>query len=207
VREAAREVVARLEGERVAVDATALDAHAPSRRRLAVEGRGALAKALALIDDDDAREDAPPLPVLCQDRLDYRDAIEFNARCLERADAWAWATTGPMGRGFVSPVFLRDAGACLECIVRQFERLSPAPELYRALVEQARAGLEIPPVPCPEHGVEMLARLVAWKTDLLALAEPSAALYRLHVLEVSTLEVTSHATLFDPECPACGGRV
>ena len=35
---------------------------------------------------------------------------------------------------------------------------------------------------------------------------PPAALYRLHALEVATLEVTAHRVFADPECPACRGR-
>jgi hypothetical protein len=110
---------------------------------------------------------------------------------------------GPGGRGFAGPVFLRGAGPGLACVVAHFERLSPAPEIYGALAAHVRAGGEIVPVPFPEHGVEALARLVAWKAELLASAEPVAPLYRLHVLEAATLEVTSHRPLYDPECAAC----
>jgi len=199
-REAARELLDRLAGERIAVAASAADAHAPARRRLAIEGRGALRDALARLSE---KGDGAPLPVLCQDRLDYDEAFEFNARCLATSDAWTWATTGPGSRGFAGPVFVRGAGPCLACVVAQFERLSPAPELYGALSAHARSGGEILPVPFPEHGVEVLARLVVWKTELLALAEPAAAVYRLHVVEAATLEVTSHRPLYDPECAAC----
>ena len=202
-RPAARELLDRLAGERIAVAAEAADAHAPSRRRLAVEGRGALRDALARISEDEDIDGGEPLPVLCQDRLDYDEALRFNARCLATADAWTWATTGPGGRGFAGPVFVRGAGPCLACVVAQFERLSPAPEIYGALAAHARAGGEILPVPFPEHGVELLARLVAWKAELLALVEPVAPLYRLHVVEALTLEVTSHRPLYDPECRAC----
>ncbi len=43
-----------------------------------------------------------------------------------------------------------------------------------------------------------------WKWSLLGEAEPPAALYRLHVLEVATLEVSARRVFADPECPACG---
>jgi bacteriocin biosynthesis cyclodehydratase domain-containing protein len=109
-----------------------------------------------------------------------------------------------MGRGYVSPVFLPDAGPCLGCLVRQFLRLSPAPEIYADLIEHARQGRPVEPVPFPAEGLAMLRSLVRWKAELLGRPEPPAALYRLHVLEVATLEVSSHRVFADPACPDCG---
>jgi bacteriocin biosynthesis cyclodehydratase domain-containing protein len=109
-----------------------------------------------------------------------------------------------MSRGYVSPLFLPDAGPCLACLLGHFERLSPAPEIYRELREHARAGRPVEPVPIPPEAVTVLAALVRWKASLAAQREPPAALYRLHVLEVETMEVSSHRVFVDPECPECG---
>jgi ribosomal protein S12 methylthiotransferase accessory factor len=189
----------------VLIDGPARQAHVAGRYQLRPEGSGplhaVLAEGLA-----GRHEDALTLPVLCQDRLDYDEALRFNERCLAGGVPWLWATCGPMSRGYVSPVFLPDAGPCLACLLHGFRRLSPAPELYDELIEHARLGGAITPVPFPAPAVEILRQLVAWKAELLEQADPPAALYQLHVLEVSSLEVTAHRVIFDPECPSCRGR-
>ena len=58
----------------------------------------------------------------------------------------------------------------------------------------------------PAEGVEILRQLVRWKVSLLAEAEPPAALYRLHVLDVHVMEVSTHRIFADPECPDCSVR-
>lgn len=202
-RSAARELADRLYGERVLIDGTAADAHAPARYWLAVDGAAGWA---AGWDVGPAAPEARPLPALCQDRLDYEAALRFNRRCLAAGTPWLWASTGPMGRAYVSPLFLPDAGPCLGCLLNHFRRLSPAADLYDALADHGRAGGIIPPVPFPPPGTEMVKQLLVWKVALAAEPDPPAALYRLHVLEVADLEVTSHRVFVDPECPACGGR-
>jgi bacteriocin biosynthesis cyclodehydratase domain-containing protein len=144
--------------------------------------------------------------VLCQNRLDYDEALRFNRRCLEAGTAWLWASTGPLSRAYVSPLFLPDAGPCLACLLSHFRRLSPAPELYDALVAHARAGRPVQPVPFPEPAAAIVRHLLLWKADLARETEASAALYRLHVLEVAGLEVTSHQVFSDPECSSCDLR-
>jgi bacteriocin biosynthesis cyclodehydratase domain-containing protein len=203
-REPARELVERLYGERVLVEGPAEAAHPAGRYRLAPEGSAAWRAGLEGRPDDGTA--SAVLMVLCQDRLDYDEALRFNRRCLAGTAPWLWATTGPMGRGYVSPVFLPDAGPCLACLLSHFRRLSPAPEFYDALAEHARAGLPIRPVPFPPPAVAVVQQLVRWKADLLAEPETPAALYRLHVVEVASLEVTSHRVFADPECPECRGR-
>jgi bacteriocin biosynthesis cyclodehydratase domain-containing protein len=198
-------LVARLYGERVLVDGPARQAHAAGRYRLRPEGAGPLLVALAE-GLGERPDDAPALPVLCQDRLDYDEALRFNERCLAGASPWLWATCGPMSRGYVSPVFLPDAGPCLACLLHGFRRLSPAPELYDELIEHARKGGTVTPVPFPAPAVGILRHLVAWKAELLEQTDPPAALYQLHVLEASSLEVTAHRVFFDTECPSCRGR-
>jgi bacteriocin biosynthesis cyclodehydratase domain-containing protein len=193
----ARELVERLYGERLLVDAPAEVAHPAAPFALAVEGSGPLAELLCT----EGASDRPALRVLCQDRLDYAAAERFNRDCRHGSGPWLWVTTGPLQRGYVSPVFLPDAGPCLLCLLRQFQRLSPAPELYDVLREH---GESFTPAAFPTEGEQVLAALVRWKARLLGAPEPAAPLYRLHVLEVSSLEVSSHRVFVDPECPECG---
>jgi bacteriocin biosynthesis cyclodehydratase domain-containing protein len=195
----ARELVERLYGERVLIDGTAADAHLSARRRLALEGDAAWAAGW----QPTVENATATLPVLCQDRLDYDAALRFNRRCREKGTAWLWASTGPMSRAYVSPLFLPDAGPCLSCLLDHFRRLSPAPELYDALVTHAQKGGSIAPVPFPPPASVIVQQLVLWKAALAEETVAPAALYRLHVLEVPSLEITSHRVLVDPECPEC----
>ncbi|MCI0459379.1 MAG: hypothetical protein L0Z62_20710, partial [Gemmataceae bacterium] len=146
-RDLAVELTARLYGERVLVDGPARAAHPAGACRLAVEGSGALREALtqAPVDGEALRT----LPVLCQDRLDYDEALRFNRRCRADGSAWLWASTGPLNRGYVGPLFLPDAGPCLACLLSHFQRLSPAPEVYHDLLAHARQGLPVAPAPFP----------------------------------------------------------
>jgi bacteriocin biosynthesis cyclodehydratase domain-containing protein len=199
-RDAARQLTARLYGERVLVDGPARAAHPAGAYRLAVEGTGALREGL-----EEMAGEGRTLAVLCQDRLDYDEALRFNRRCRGGTAPWLWATYGPMNRGYVSPLFLPDAGPCLACLLGHFRRLSPAPEIYADLIEHARRGLPLQPVDFPAEGVALLRALVLWKASLLARPDPPAAAYRLHVLETETMEVSAHRVFADPECPDCGG--
>jgi len=190
-RTAARGIVDRLIGERVLVDATAADAHPSATFRVAGEGSGPLVDGLSAPGSA-----APAVRVLCQDRLDYDEALRFNRRCLDGSEPWMWATTGPMARGYVSPVFLPASGPCLGCLIRHFRRRSPAVEIYDALEQHPR---EIRPVPFPAEGEAMLRSLILRKAAMLADPTAPVAPYRLHVLECATLEVTSHRVFLDPE--------
>jgi bacteriocin biosynthesis cyclodehydratase domain-containing protein len=197
-RRAARQILERLIAERVVVDGTAVDAHPAATFRIVAEGSGPLLEGLAA-----PASTAPALHVLCQDRLDLDAARAFNRRRLEGVEPWLWATTGPMARGYVSPVFLVGSGPCLGCLIRQFRRRSPAPEIYDAL-EAHPAGIQ--PVPFPSEGAAILRSLILRKAAMLADPAAPTAPYRLHVLEVATLEVSSHRVFRDPECDACGDR-
>ncbi len=195
----------RLHGERVLADSGTELAHEPAAHRLEIEGGGPLAAFLR--DRGDAANGGADraLRVLCQDTLDFAEALRFNRSCRGGDRPYLWATAGPMTRGFVSPVFLPNAGPCLGCLLRQFQRLSPAPEIHDALLEHSRQGGAMEPVPFPEPGIAVLGQLVLWKAQLLAQAERPAALFRLHVLEVDSLEVSAHRAFADPTCPECGG--
>ena len=199
-RDAAARVVDRLYGERVVVDGTAFEAHVPLARTIRPEGQGPLLRGL------EQGAASPPLHVLVQDRLDYDEVLRFNRRCLDGGDPWLWATIGPMGRAYVSPVFLPSSGPCLGCLLLQFRRRSPAPEIYEGLIEQGKQGKPIQPATFPDPGVEILRNLILWKAARLAEEIPAAALYRLHVLEADSLEVTSHRVFLEPECGECRGR-
>jgi hypothetical protein len=175
-REAARQLLARLYGERVVLDGPAAAAHTPSRHSFRTEGTGLLAErlkspSLALqacggVGGTDGVA-GRVVSVLAQDCLDYDEARRFNRRCLEGGAPWLWVTCGPLSRGYVSPVFLPDAGPCLACLLGHFERLSPAPEIYADLEEHARQGRPLAPAPFPERGIRILAELAGWKVELL----------------------------------------
>jgi bacteriocin biosynthesis cyclodehydratase domain-containing protein len=202
---AARQLVERLFTERVLLEGPVEFAHSAQPYPLSLEGTGVLREALAPLVP--STEQASRVRVLCQDRLDLDEMLRFNERCLTAGSPWLWVSCAALGRGYVSPVFLSEAGPCLACLLGHFRRRSPLPALHDELVAHARGGGAIPAVPVPGAGVHILAHLTAWKAgDCLAQPEPSAALYRLHVLEVGTLEVSSHPVFVDPECPACHGR-
>ena len=189
-------LVQRLYGERVLIDGSAADAHAPRPPTLTVHGTGALAELL--------QRSSPGaeggIEVFCQDRLDYTAALAFDHRCRHAGRAWLWVSTAPMRRGYVSPLFLPQAGPCFGCLLSAFRRLSPAPEVYDSLIEHGRQGGEFAPVPFPPEASAILAELVRWKAARAGDPQPNAALYRLHVLELDTMEVSTHRVLIDPDC-------
>jgi len=202
----ALEIISRLYGERVLLEGNGDHSHMPSPLRWVVEGSGKLSERLrgavpAVLTN------AVDLVVLCQDTLDYAAALDFNWRC-RRSDAagWLWISCGPMGRGFVSSVFRPHAGPCLGCLIRNFQRLSPAPEIYEHLIEHSCADGEIPPVPFPAPALDLLAALARWKIESSAQSEPSVGVYRLHVVETDTMECTTHRVFRDPHCPDCSPR-
>jgi bacteriocin biosynthesis cyclodehydratase domain-containing protein len=195
-RSAALALVDRLYAERVLVDGAAEDAHQP-RGGVNVTGAGAGAALL---------QSAPsgPVPVLCQDRLDFAAALAFGRARRQSGDAWLWVSTGALARGFVSPIFLPDAGPCLGCLLNGFAQRSPLPELYDELRHDTAATLAA--VPFPAAAARMLAALAEWKVGQLGSPLPAAATYRLHVLETASLEVTTHRVFADPHCAECGAE-
>jgi bacteriocin biosynthesis cyclodehydratase domain-containing protein len=199
----ALEIIARLYGERVLLEGNGEDQHLPSPFRWIVEGSGKLGERLRA-DVPAVSADAAHLDVLCQDTLDYAAALDFNRRCHHSgAVGWLWVSCGPMGRGFVSPIFRPRVGPCLGCLLRNFQRLSPAPEIYEHLIEHSRAGGEIPPAPFPPAALDLLAALARWKLEVSVRLNPSAGLYRLHVLEIGAMDCTTHRVFRDPHCPDC----
>jgi bacteriocin biosynthesis cyclodehydratase domain-containing protein len=202
-RQQAMEIVTRLYGERALLEGGGPRPPDASGFRWVVAEEGRLGAQLRAMTPP-ASAGAIDIPILCQDALDYAAALDFNRRCLRsNAAGWLWVSSGAMGRGFVSPIFRPGAGPCLGCMIRNFQRLSPAPEIYQHLIEHSCAGGAIPPVPFPAAGLDMLAALARWKVESLAQPEPPAGIYQLHVLEVSNMECTTHRVFRDPHCPDC----
>jgi bacteriocin biosynthesis cyclodehydratase domain-containing protein len=201
---AAHQLLERLAGERLLVDGPLEAAHRPRSWRLAVEGTGALRPGLEALADAPSAGSA--VAVLCQDTLDFSEALRFNERCLRGDAPWLWISCAALARGYVSPVFLPNAGPCLACLFGHFQRLSPLPDLYDELIRHGEEKRPFAAAPFPPPALTILEQLTAWKVDLLARPDPSAAVFLLHVLEVKSLEVTAHPVLVDPECLACRGR-
>jgi bacteriocin biosynthesis cyclodehydratase domain-containing protein len=199
----ALKIIQRLYGERFLLEGTGENSHPLPSFRWVVEGTGAFSGRVRAVVPP-ASSDAINAAVFCQDNLDYAAALDFNRHCRQSNVAmWLWVSSGPMGRGYVSPVFRADAGPCLRCLLRNFERLSPAPEIYAHLVEHGRARGDFPPVPFPAPALDLLTTLACWKMSSLAQSEPPASVYRLHVVEVDTMTCTTHSVFRDPHCPDC----
>lgn len=184
----ARATIERLYEERVLVEGTAAQGHVPAAGyRVLGDSK------LGLRSTGDA------IDVFVQDSLDHAALLAMNRRMLDERRRWMWITTGPGGRAYVGPLFVPDAGPCAACVLVHFKRLSPAPELYDALLAH---GGSIAPTPFPEAALETVAALARWKLSLAA-NPMAAALYALHVIDVGDLTVTAHAPLIDVECTQC----
>ncbi len=232
-RDAARQIVERLYGERILIDGPVEQLSVANQYQPAVEGHGELADRLRKVASQLTRSvsegerftdleignvgDRPPsltlrvseatpnprLSIFCQDNLNPTAVLEFNRRCLRAGTGpWMWATTGPASRGFVSPIFLPNAGPCLECLVRHFQRLSPVPQLYEALARHGQQDGAFVAVPFPAEGLTILEQIVRWKLGQLS-GTPHPAVFQLHVLELDSMDVSTHRVFLDPTCPEC----
>jgi bacteriocin biosynthesis cyclodehydratase domain-containing protein len=199
----AEKLIDRLYGERVLVDGSAAAAHTGRHYAHHVTGSGLLAERLQRHLAPAA--DKPRITILCQDQLDYAAALAAGARCRQQREPYLWASYGALQRAYVSPLFLPDAGPCFACLWRAFQRLSPAPEIYDALLQHVGDGQALTPADFPAEGIDILVGLVRWKLAQAELAAPAAALYRLHVLERGSFEVSTHLVFVDVECPQCRG--
>ncbi len=142
---------------------------------------------------------------LCQDTLDYRAALQFNESCRSGSEPWLWATLGPSARAFVSPIFWPDVGPCIACLLDSFKRLSPAPELYGALIAHAERGGTFGAATFPENGLAVVGHLLHWKVAMLGTPEPPPSVSRLHVIEAAVMEIEAHRIPRDLECSVCQG--
>jgi bacteriocin biosynthesis cyclodehydratase domain-containing protein len=199
----AEALIERLYGERVLVDGPAAAAHVGRLYRPYVTGSGTLAERLRR--DVTPAEGRTQLTILCQYQLDYAVALAASALCRQDGEPFLWASYGALERAYVSPLFLPDAGPCFGCLLRSFQRLSPAPEIYEALLSHGNNGQAFAPADFPAEGMDMLLGLVRWKLAQAESAVPPDALYRLHVLERATFEVSTHRVFMDAECPHCRG--
>lgn len=194
----AEQLLMRLTSERILVEGPIEAAHSAATYCLVAEGRGPLVKQL-----QSKTHGGRPLAIFCQDDLNHHATLEFNRRAMLSGNPWMWVSTGPASRGYVSPVFLPDAGPCLACLMRHFQRLSPTPQLFEALERHGAEEGRFVASDFPTAGLTMLEQLVRWKLDQLRQPLPVAAVFRLHVLELATMEVTAHRVLLDPTCPEC----
>src|SRR5262245_20692674 len=201
----AQQLIERLYRERVLVDGPASAAHVVRQYGRQVIGQGALYERLCreLMPD----EGQPSVNVLCQDRLDYAAALTAGRKSRQALEPFLWVSYGALQRAYVSPLFLANAGPCIGCLLRTFQRLSPAPEVYDALFHHDSDGRTFAAAEFPQEGLDILDALTCWKLTQAEVKEPPAALFRLHVLERATMEVTTHRVFVDPECSECrGGR-
>ena len=193
-------LIQRLYGERVLIDGgpEELGRVSAAEYQIHAEGEGPLVARL-----HDPPSGKPRLSVLCQSGLDFHSARQFNTRCRQSESPWLWVSTGATERAYVSPVFLANAGPCLTCLLRTFQRLSPAPMLYDVLVDHGKQGGEFQSAPISERVLTILEELVRWKCESFRQVRPVIPVFRLHVLEMATMEVSVHRVFRDPTCPAC----
>ncbi len=197
-------ILERLYGERVLIENFLLKTNLTENYKLKVFGSGKVFELLQNVaEKESSKSSQKTVKILCQDRLDYQQILTFNQQRLAENSLFLWVSYGAMTRGFVSPVFFPNIGACLACLITQFKRLSPAPEIYQDLIEHAQDLKNINAVSFPDYGVKMLEQLVLWKLSLLQQPELPASIYRLHVLETSSLEISSHQVFIAPDCPEC----
>lgn len=175
-----------LRGERVLLSGTAEHAHAPGARRLAVAGTGAVADLLQAFVENSS---LPPLWVFCQDTMDLTAVRRFGMQRRAAGEEWLWATTGPMARAFVSPVFLPAAGPCAGCLLAAFRRRSPAPDLHDALLSHGERGGDFSPPPADPAVCTIVAALARWKVARWSANLPPPAVYKLHALECDSMTV------------------
>lgn len=193
-------LITRFYGERILIDGLGQNPASQKQYGLKLYGKGAIFEKLKENSLDDA------ILVLCQEDLNYYELLEFNKQALTTSQPWLWVSYGAMSRGFISPIFLPQAGPCLACLLEQFQRLSPMPELYQALISYGKENRVFPAVPFPEEGLDILKALVLWKISLFNQNSSQTPIYRLHVLESESLEVSSHRVFTNPECNYCNER-
>lgn len=51
--------------------------------------------------------------------------------------------------------------------------------------------------------MEILRQVARWKLSLASRPDPPVGLYRLHVVDADSLEVSTHRVFARPDCPQC----
>lgn len=203
-RSPALKLMQQLYGERVLVDAPVTQSHTPQTLSFEVLGQGTL---IPLLNTSTSvfteKSSSEKLIFFCQDNLDYQTALELNRQWSKKKIRWFWISYGAMTRAYLSPLFLPEAGPCLECLIRQFKQISPFPEIYEELMQQPPVSIRSVESHVSENALHLLKSLALWKASLLKETEASAFLYRLHVIEFTSMEISTHLVRQDPECPVC----
>lgn len=195
-------LIDRFYGERILVDGLAQNPVNQKQYGLKLYGKGLIFDKLKENNLDSPNH----ILVLCQEDLNYYELLEFNKQALTGSQPWLWVSYGAMSRGFISPVFLPQSGPCLACLLEQFQRLSPIPELYQELISYGKENKAFKAAPFPEEGLDILKSLLLWKISLFNQNPSQTPIYRLHVLEATALEVSSHRVFTNPECNYCNER-
>ena len=193
-RDDARQAILGLTEERVLVDGTAVQAHEAIVGARVIGDSPLAERVRAVVPAGESIE------IFVQDTLDHAALLRHNAGALAARKRWMWVSTGAATRAYIGPLLVPDAGPCAACLLVHFKRLSPAPELYDALLDHPGAFARAELSSSFERAV---AAHVAWKLELAARPIAHAALYALHVVEESARTVTTHAPIADPECAAC----
>jgi hypothetical protein len=79
--------------------------------------------------------------------------------------------------------------------------------LYDSLLGHGASGGKFAASELPPEALVIVEQIVRWKCEQLRLPIAPPACYRLHVLELDTLEITLHRVLIDPTCSDCVERV
>lgn len=191
-------LIEQLLGDRLLVD----DLQPGSNRRklhgISVEGTGPLALGLANLDHQ-----GESVRILVQDHLDLPAARAFNRRQLKLEQPYLWVTTGLADVGLVSPIFFPDSGPCLECFLHQYQKISIPSGIQEILNRQNEKTLTLGESEFPGEGLVMLQQLVRWKVRRLGLNLSGSNVFRLHVLDKTSLEISTHRIYKDPFCSEC----
>jgi bacteriocin biosynthesis cyclodehydratase domain-containing protein len=150
----------------------------------------------AIVQADEVR-------VFAQRTLDRTHALEAATRARADGASFLWVSTGAVARSFVGPLIVPRAGPCLGCLFEIFQRRSPFAVLHDELDAHAARGgrfAEASPGPLVER---VLAAIVAWKLEQARAPMPSAALFRLHVVEHEALETSTHPVARLDDCACC----
>jgi bacteriocin biosynthesis cyclodehydratase domain-containing protein len=196
------DLINRLYGERILIDGLGQKALVSKPFSLKFFGKGAIFENLKETHQT-TTENSDYISILCQEDLNYYELLEFNKQALKGTQPWLWVSYGAISRGFVSPIFLPQSGPCLACLLSQFQRLSPMPE---ELINYGKENKEFKAASFPEAGLDILKALALWKLSLFSQSTEQIPIYRLHVLETQSLEVSSHRVFTNPECNYCNER-